>query len=277
MRSGSGFADTASATSSDTAATAASHSAGASRCRQCPPSSSTTWPAGSRCVSSARSARLSADPPSSSGRSLLAASTYGLGSAARMRSGVPTWSSSSASARSQRANGTGSISAIPSTAQYTSSSAQRGCSRRIRSVRPARSSRTAAASAVIDSAMPRQSSGASLDGGSSRITVLAQPGSSLEQADRRHRAEAVPDQHVGRLGMHLEHRRGEARRVDLAPHRPAAVAGLVDRRHVPPAGGQRRPDPPPRARDRGQPVDQQHAAARPARWEPSAAAVSSRR
>ena len=29
--------------------------------------------------------------------------------------------------------------------------------------------------------------------------------------------------------MHLEHRRGEAGRVDLAPHRPAAVAGLVDR------------------------------------------------
>ena len=99
----------------------------------------------------------------------------------------------------------------------------------------------------------------------------------LEQADRRHRAEAVPDQHVGRLGMHLEHRRGEAGRVDLAPHRPAAVAGLVDRAHVPPARGQRRPDPPPRARDRGQPVDQQHAAGAPARWAPSAAVVSSRR
>ena len=29
--------------------------------------------------------------------------------------------------------------------------------------------------------------------------------------------------------MHLEHRRGEAGGVDLAAHRPAAVAGLVDR------------------------------------------------
>jgi hypothetical protein len=75
-------------------------------------------------------------------------------------------------------------------------------------------------------------------------------GVGLEERERRDRAEAVADEDVRPLGVQLAHRGGEDVARGLAGHRAAAVAGLVDGRHVPAAGGQRRAHPPPRVGDR---------------------------
>ena len=116
----------------------------------------------------------------------------GHGRGARRRRCGPAWRCGgprrAASARSQRANGAGSISAMPCTAQWTSSSSHRGHSRRTRAATAGRSERTASTWATMPSASVRHASGARGDGGSSRMTVPAHPGS----ASSRPRAVTVP-------------------------------------------------------------------------------------